>query len=42
EMYPDKVVAISNVPRYAEVIENGVGHYFYDPEKALADRVVYE
>jgi len=42
EMYPDKVVDISNVPRYAEVIENGVGHYFYDPEKAPADRVVYE
>jgi len=42
EMYPDKVVAISNVPRYAEVIENGVGHYFYDPAKAPSDRVVYE
>jgi hypothetical protein len=42
EMYPDKVVVISNVPRYAEVIENGVGHYFYDPAEASADRVVYE
>ena len=42
EMYPDKVVAISKVPRYAEVIENGVGHYFYDPDEAPTDRVVYE
>ena len=42
EMYPDKVVAISSVPRYAEVIENGVGHYLYNPDEAPADRVVYE
>jgi len=42
EMYPDKVVAISNVPRYAEVIKNGVGHYFYNPAEAPDDRVVYE
>ena len=25
-----------------EVIENGVGHYFYNPDEAPADRVVYE
>ena len=42
EMYPDKVVTISNVPRYAEVIENGVGHYFHNPAEAPDDRVVYE
>ena len=42
EMYPDKIITLSSVPRYAEVIENGVGHYFYDPTKAPADRVVYE
>ena len=42
EMYPDKVVTISNVPRYAEIIENGLGHYFYNPEDVSADRVVYE
>ena len=42
EMYPDKVVTISNVPRYAEVIENGVGHYFHNPAEAPVERVVYE
>lgn len=42
EMYPNKVVIISNVPRYAEIIENGVGHYFYNPAKTPTDRVVYE
>jgi len=42
EMYPDKAVALSKVPHYAEVIENGAGHYFHDPAKAPLDRVVYE
>ena len=42
EMYPEQTVTLSSVPRYAEVIENGTGHYFYDPAKAPSDRVVYE
>ena len=42
EMYPDKAVALSKVPRYAELIEKGVGHYFYDPAEAPVERVVYE
>jgi hypothetical protein len=41
-MYPDKAVALSKVPRYAEVIKNGIGYYFYDPAEASTDRVVYE
>ena len=41
-MYPDKAVALSKVPRYAEVIENRVEHYFYNPAEAPSDRVVYE
>ncbi len=31
---PEKAVIIKNVPRYADVIKNGVGFYFHDPEKA--------
>ncbi len=42
EIYPDKAVFLSQVPRYAEVIQNGVGHYFYNPAEAPTDRVVYE
>jgi predicted deacylase len=42
EMYPDKAVRITSVPRYAEVIANGTGHYLYNPEEAPAERVVYE
>jgi len=42
EMYPEQIITIKGVPRYAEVIENGLGHYLYNPEEAPADRVVYE
>ena len=30
----DKAINVSNVPRYAEIVENEVGHYFRDPNKA--------
>jgi len=30
------------VPRYADLIANGVGYYFYDPKEIPAERVVYE
>lgn len=42
DMNPDKAITISQVPRYAEVIEKGVGHYLYDPSSVSPDRVVYE
>ncbi len=42
DMYPDQTLTITQVPRYAEVIANGVGHYFYDPARVSQDRVVYE
>ena len=41
EDHPDKLLVISGVPRYKELIANGVGHYLHDPAKA-AGRVVYE
>jgi len=42
EFYPEKPVACRNVPRYAEVIKNGVGHYLRDPSRANPKRVVFE
>ena len=35
----DKTIAIDNVPRYAEVVENRVGYYFHDPKKAEKDNI---
>jgi hypothetical protein len=41
EDHPDKRLVVIGVPRYKDVIANGVGHYLHDPAKA-AGRVVYE
>ena len=42
QMNPGKEVIIENVPKYSEIVENGVGHYFDNPENADSDRVYYE
>jgi hypothetical protein len=42
EDHPDKRIVITDVPRYKDVIEKGVGHYLHDPAKAPQGRVVYE
>jgi predicted deacylase len=31
---PERPIALSGVPRYAELVKNGVGRYFHDPAKA--------
>lgn len=36
---PDRALSLRGVPSYAEVIQNGVGHYFHDPAKAEKGRV---
>jgi hypothetical protein len=38
--FPEKKIEVRNVPRYAEVVKNGVGYYFHDPKKADKDKVV--
>lgn len=36
---PDRGIVVRGVPRYAEVLKNGVGHYFHDPAKAETRKV---
>ncbi len=36
---PDRSVLVRDIPRYAEIVQNGVGHYFHDPAKAAKDKV---
>jgi hypothetical protein len=36
---PDRDIVIRGMPRYAEVVEKGVGSFFHDPEKADKDRI---
>ncbi len=37
--FPDKTINVRNIPRYAEVVKNGVGYYFHDPEEADPSRI---
>jgi len=39
--FPEKGMKITGVPRYAEIIENGLGHYYHDPEKADKEKIYY-
>lgn len=39
--FPDKAIKIKNVPRYADVVKNGVGFYFHDPAKAQKDNLYF-
>jgi hypothetical protein len=32
--YPEKPISVANVPKYAELVENGVGYYYHDPDEA--------
>lgn len=40
--HPDKPVVLKGVPKYAEIVEKGLGHYFKDPRKVAADRIALE
>lgn len=42
QMNPGKEIKIKNVPKYAEIIKNGVGHYFKNPANMDSDRIYYE
>ena len=33
---------VKGVPRYAEVIEKGIGNFLHDPAKADPKRIYYE
>jgi predicted deacylase len=39
--FPDRAVLVRDIPRYAELVKNGVGHYFHDPETAASDKVYF-
>jgi hypothetical protein len=32
--YPERAIRLSGVPRYGEIVKNGIGSYFHDPAKA--------
>jgi len=40
-MNSEKSIVIKNVPRYADLLENGVGFYYHDPAKAEENNIYY-
>lgn len=38
---PERAIVIHQVPRYAEVVEKGVGYYFADPSTAPQERIYF-
>ena len=42
EFYPGKEIVCTNVPRFADLVENGVGTYLNDPAKADSKKIYYE
>ena len=42
EDHPEKPVVCANVPKYAEVIKNGVGYYLIESKSVELGRVVFE
>ncbi|MGA2361133.1 MAG: succinylglutamate desuccinylase [Candidatus Aminicenantales bacterium] len=38
--FPDKAIVVRDVPRYADLVKNGVGHYFLNPDKAERKKIV--
>jgi hypothetical protein len=42
EENPDKPLTCSNVPKYADVIKNGIGYYLHNPAKADKKQVFIE
>ncbi len=33
QKFPDKPLSVRNVPKYAEVVKNGVGYYYHNPDE---------
>jgi predicted deacylase len=42
EDHPDRAVIARNVPRFADLVKNGVGYYLSDPSKAAGARLAHE
>jgi hypothetical protein len=42
EDHPDRALVARGIPRYADLVRHGLGHFLRDPRQAAAGRVVYE
>jgi predicted deacylase len=40
--YPEKEIVASQIPKYSDVVENGIGYYLTNPSEADSTRIYYE
>ncbi|MDD3641800.1 MAG: succinylglutamate desuccinylase [Atribacterota bacterium] len=40
--YPEKEIVVSGIPKYKDVVENGIGYYLTDPSTVDESRIYYE
>lgn len=38
---PDRALAIKGVPRYKKVVDQGIGHFYHDPQKTDKENIYY-
>jgi predicted deacylase len=42
KQYPEKEIIATGIPKYKEVVENGIGYYLTDPSSVDAEKIYYE
>jgi len=42
KQYPEKEIIASEIPKYKDVVENGIGYYLTDPSSVDSSRIYYE
>lgn len=42
EVHPERLLVCDNIPRYAEVIEKGIGSFLFNPAQAKPGRLLFE
>lgn len=39
---PHKPIILKNIPQYSEILNNGLGHYFHNPQQASSNQIILE
>lgn len=42
KQYPEKEIIVTGIPKYKDVVENGIGYYYTDPSTVDKSRIYYE
>ena len=42
KQFPEKEIIVTGIPKYKDVLENGIGYYLKDPSKGDPSKIYYE